>query len=125
MVSSSTLSFVVLCLHSSGCVIESLFGFLVDNSHGFREVGSGGIREWGRSRRIGNDSGILAVQYHERAFLRGAVDAVVVRELSEREPVAPICLSVVDKDSEVLLYSWFTRSVCPSFVGERQWTCSG
>ncbi len=45
----------------------------------------------------------MAIQYHERALLRGAMDAVVVRELSEREPVTPICLSVIDKDSEVLL----------------------
>ncbi len=75
----------------------------MDIGHGFHEVGSGRICEWGCSWRIWNDSRVSAIQYHEWAFLRSAVDAVVVRELSEREPVAPICLSVVDKDSEVLL----------------------
>ncbi len=76
----------------------------MDSGHGLRKVGSGGIRERSCSRRIGNDSGISAVQYHEQACLRGTVDAVVVRELREREPVAPICLSMIDKDSELLLY---------------------
>ncbi len=75
----------------------------MDFGHDFCEVSGSGIREWSCSWRIGDNSWVSAVQYHERAFLRGAVDAIVVRELSEREPVAPICLSVIDKDSEVLL----------------------
>ncbi len=100
---SGTFPFVVLGLHSSCCLCKSLFRFLVDKGHCFCEVSGSGIREWGCSRRVGKNSWISAVQYHERTLLRGAVDAIVVHELSEREPVAPICLSMVDKDSEVLL----------------------
>ncbi len=97
------LSLVILRLHSSCCFGEGFLGLLVDVGHGFCEVGSGGIREWSCSRRIGDDSRVSAIQYQERTFLCGAVDAVVVCELSEREPVTPICLSMIDKDSEVLL----------------------
>ncbi len=75
----------------------------MDSGHDFREVSSSRIREWSRSWGIGNDSRVSAIQYHEWALLRGAVDAIVVRKLSEREPVSPICLSVIDKDLEVLL----------------------
>ncbi len=31
------------------------------------------------------------------------MNAVVVRKLSEREPVTPVCLLVIDKDPEILL----------------------
>ncbi len=101
-VSRHTFSFVVLRFHSSSRFGEGRLGLFVNDRHCLGEVGGGGIREWSRSRGIRDDSGILAVQYHERAFLCGAVDVVVVCELSEREPITPICLSVIDKDSKVL-----------------------
>ncbi len=85
----------------------------MDDCHVLGKIGGSGIRKRGRSRGIGDDSGVSAIQYHERTFLCGAVDAVVVRKLSEREPVTPIHLLMVDKDSEVLL-DLLVHSVCLS-----------
>ncbi len=89
----------------------------MDGHYGFCEVIGGWIREWSCLRRVRDDSGILSVQYHERAFLRGAVDVIVMRELSQQEPVTPVGLSVIDKDAEELLH-FLVDSFCLS-VGLR------
>ncbi len=103
VVSGRTLSFVILGFHLSGGFIKSLLSFLVNDGHGLSEVGSGGVHEWRGSRRVGDDSRVSAIQYHEGTLLCGAVDAVVVRELSQWEPVAPVHLSMIDKDLEIFL----------------------
>lgn len=46
--------------------------------------------------------GVTSIEYHEGALACQAVDVVVVSELSEWEPVAPVGLSVVNKDAKIL-----------------------
>ncbi len=51
----------------------------------------------------GKNSWIASVKHHEGTFACHTVNLIVVGELSEWEPVAPVGLSVVNKDSEILL----------------------
>ncbi len=44
-----------------------------------------------------------AIEVHEQGLSCHAVNSVVVGELGEWEPVAPVGLSVIDKDPEILL----------------------
>ncbi len=69
----------------------------------FCKFGSGRIRKWRGSGRVGNDSWVMAIEYHERALACHAVDSVVMGEFCKREPVAPVGLLVVDEDTEILL----------------------
>ncbi len=45
----------------------------------------------------------MAVEDHEGALAGSAVDPIVVREFCERQPVGPVVLSIVNKDSQILL----------------------
>ncbi len=75
---------VVLRFHPSGCFHESRFGFLMYHRHIFGKPDCRGIREGRGTWRVGKDSWVTAIEYHERAFPGSAVDAVVVREFSKR-----------------------------------------
>ncbi len=52
--------------------------------------------------RIRKDSWILSVEYHEGALLGCAMNSVIMREFGKREPITPVCLSVIDEDSKIL-----------------------
>lgn len=117
VIASDALSLVVLLLHSSCRFVECFLGLLVDYCHGFSKLVGGGVAKGRGSRRIWEDSRITTIEYHKGTFPSRAMDAVVMCEFSEREPVAPVSLSVVDEDAEILLH-FLIDSFCLS-VGLR------
>ncbi len=94
---------VVLLLHVGSRLFKGVTGFGMDLGHFLHEVAGGGIGEGVVVGRVGEDSWVSSIEYGEWAFARRTVNSVVVGELSQREPIAPIHLSVVDKDLEVFL----------------------
>ncbi len=109
------LSLVVLGFHSTGGFIEGFLGFLMNNGHVFGEVSGSGVRERGGSERVWQNAWVSTIEHHEGTLSSGAVDTIVVCKLSEREPVAPVRLSVVDEDTKVFfdfLIDLFCLSVC-------------
>ncbi len=54
-----------------------------------------------------------SVEYHEGALTHQTVDAIVVGKLSKGEPIAPVGLSIVDKDVEIL-FNLLVDSLCLS-----------
>ncbi len=64
----------------------------------------------------------MAVQNHERTFAGSAMDSVVVHEFCEWQPISPVVLSIVNKDSEIffnLLVNSFCLAVCLRMPGSR------
>ncbi len=55
----------------------------------------------------------MSIEYHKGAFACHAIDSVVIGKFCEREPVTPVCLSVVNKDSELFL-DLLVNSLCLS-----------
>ncbi len=98
IVPCSALSFIVLRLHSSCCFVQHLLRFLVDDGHFLCKVGGGRVREGSGSRGVGKDSGIPSVEHHERTLSGCTVNSVIMCKFSKREPVAPVHLSMIDKD---------------------------
>ncbi len=71
------------------------------------------IGEQRGSDGVGKNLRITAIEHHEGALACRTVDLVIVGELSKREPVAPIHLSVIDEDSEVF-FNLLIDSFCLS-----------
>ncbi len=103
IVSGCSLLLVVLSLHIVSGLFEGIASLLVDLRHGCCEFCGCRVHEWRRSGRVRKNSWIASVKHHEGTFACRAVNLIVVGELSEWEPVAPVGLSVVNKDSELLL----------------------
>ncbi len=68
----------------------------------------------------------MSIEYHEGTLACRTVNPIVVGELSEREPIAPVVLSVVNKDPEVflnLLVNLFCLSIGLRVEGHRCVRC--
>ncbi len=73
-------------------------------------------------RGVRDETWVTAVQDHGGAFARSTVDSIVVCELCEWEPIGPVVLSIVNKDSEVLfnfLVNSFSLTICLRMEGGR------
>ncbi len=95
------LLFIVLILHVNGSLFKGLACFCVDLGHFFHKIASGGIGEGIVVGGVWKNSQVLSVEYGEWTFACRAVDSVVVGELRQWEPVTPVGLSIVNKDSKV------------------------
>lgn len=106
---------VVLLLHSASGFFESLLGLLVDLGHVVDEGFGGWVSERQRLGGVRKDSWVSAIQNHEWTFAGCTINSVVVCELSKREPVTPVSLSVAYKDAQVLfnfLVDSFSLAIC-------------
>ncbi len=103
VVVSGSLFLVILCLHIGRSLLECVASLFLNLRHGCCELCCSRIREWRRAGRVGEDSGIPSIEYHEGAFSSHTVNPIVVGELGEWEPIVPVGLSVVHEYSEVLL----------------------
>ncbi len=102
VVAGGAFSLVVLGFHSASGFVECFLSFLVNDGHIFGKVGGGGIGEWRRLGQVRKDTWVSAEEYHEETLSGSTVNAIVVSELSEGEPVAPVGLSVINEDAKVL-----------------------
>ncbi len=75
----------------------------MDITHCGDEIGGGGIGYRVVVLGVRDTSRVAAVEYEEGTFAGSAVDSIVVREFSERQPVGPVVLSVINEDSEIFL----------------------
>ncbi len=74
---------VVLHFHPLGGFVERFTSFLVNLCHRLHKLFGRWIREGIVVVRVGKDSGVSAVEYHEWAFASRTVNSIVVCEFHE------------------------------------------
>ncbi len=107
--------FVILHLHVVSGLLKGIVGLFVNLGHGHCEFCGCRVCERRGSRRVRKDSGVLSVEYHEWTLACRAVNPIIVGELSEREPITPVGLLVVNENPEVLfdlLVNMLSLSIC-------------
>lgn len=75
----------------------------MDLRHILHKFGGSGVHEGRSLCGVRKDSGVTAIEYHERTLASHTMNSVVMGEFSKQEPIAPVGLSVVNEDLEILL----------------------